>query len=141
MAVTNFKGALRTYLLADATIAALIGLKFYSPAAPQGTAAPYSTFQKIDKNTIDNLAGFQSVVEERWQIDAYGADGDNAEAIAKAIFNRLHMKIYESWSGYKIHFSRYDSENDLSELEIEGGEKQVHRIQQDFLIKRSYEKI
>lgn len=141
MAVVNFKGALRSYVLADATVATLIGLKFYSPAAPQGTLAPYATFQKIDKDTFDNLSGFQDVVQERWQIDAYGTDGDNTEAIAKAIFDRLHMKIYETWSGYKIHLSKYDSENDFSELDIEGGEKNIHRIQQDFLIKRSYEKI
>lgn len=63
MAVVNFKGALRAYLLADAGIASLVGVKIYSPAAPQATAAPYITLQKIDKKTTDNLAGFQNVVE------------------------------------------------------------------------------
>jgi len=140
MAVTTFQGALRNYLLADATIASLVGVKIYK-TAPQNAVRPYITIGKISKVTIDNLSGFLGVVEERWQTDSYGSNLDNAEAVAKAVFNRLHCKIYETWSGYKIYLCKFDNENDLSESEIEGSEKMIHRIQQDFMIKRSSEKI
>jgi hypothetical protein len=141
MAVVNFKGALRTYLLADTPLAALVGVKIYSPAAPQNTIRPYVTIRKISRVTIDNLTVFNSVVEERWQTDSYGSDPDNTEAVAKAVFDRLHMKILETWSGYKIYLSKFDNENDLSESEIEGSENMIDRIQQDFYIKRNYNKI
>ena len=142
MAVVNFQGALATYLAADTTLAALIGSKLYSPPAPQNTAAPYATLQKIGKmETIDTLNGFSSVVRERWQLDAYGSTIDSAEAVAKAIFDRLHMKSDTTWSNYKIYLSKFDNENVFDDSDDNGSEEMTHRIQQDFLIKRSYNTI
>ncbi len=139
MAVTNFQGALRLNLLADSAVAAIVGTKIYSVPVPQSAALPYATLQYISQETVDTLGGFEGVVTERWQIDAYAASVTGVLALKKAIFDALHMKNNETWSGYKIYLSRFDGDNDLSEPATDGSEDMYHRIQQDFKIKRSYE--
>lgn len=141
MAVVNFKGALRSYLLADAAIIALVGQRIYSPVAPQGVTKPYLIIQKIGKQErLKTTTALSGVVMERWQIDAYSDDSDQCEALAKAVCDGLDLKYDENWSGYKIYLSEWENENNLSESEIEGSETMSNRIQQDFSIKRSYEK-
>lgn len=142
MAVVNFKGALRTYLLADAAISALIGARIYSPVAPQNTPKPYLIIQKIGKQErLKTTTALSGVVTERWQIDAYSDDSDQAEALAQLVNDRLDLKYNENWSGYKIYLSEWENENNLSESAAEGSEIMSNRIQQDFMIKRSYGKI
>lgn len=139
MAVTNFQGALRLYLLSDSAVAAIVGTKIYSVPVPQSAEMSYVTLQKISKETLDTLNGFEGVIIERWQIDAYASTKSEAQALEKAIFDALHMKNNDVWSGYKIYLSRFDGDNDLSEPATDGSEDMYHRIQQDFKIKRSYE--
>ena len=139
MAVTNFQGALRLYLLSDAAVAAIVGAKIYSVPVPQSAALPYATLQYISQETVDTLSGFEGVVIERWQIDAYAASAGDALALKKAIFDALHFIDHTTWSGYKIHSCKFDSDNNLTEKDDDGSENIYHRIQQDFKIKRSYE--
>lgn len=141
MAVTNFQGALRLYLLSDAAVDALVDTKIYSVPIPQNATLPYATLQKISKETLDTLSGFENVVIERWQIDSYADSKDEAQALSKAIFDALHMQNHETWSGYKIYSVKFENENDLSVSADDGSEDMYHRIQQDFMIKRSYETI
>jgi hypothetical protein len=141
MAVVNYQGALRTYILADATVSGLIGTKMYAPGAPQDSAYPYTTLFKVSDLPWNNLNTFDEIVLERYQIDIYSKDIDVVTAIKKAIFDRLHFKNYISMSGYKIYLIRQVDENYFPEPEDEGTEKVVHRISVDFQIKRSYEPI
>lgn len=139
MSVQNFQGALRLYLLSDAAISAIVGTKIYAIPIPQNANLPYITIQDITHETIDTLSGFTGVITDRWQVDAYAASVTEVHALKKAIFDALHMKNNETWSGYKIYLSRFDGDNDLSEPAADGSEDMYHRIQQDFKIKRSYE--
>jgi Protein of unknown function (DUF3168) len=140
MSVVNFKGALRSYLESDPAVLSLVGQKIYSPKAPQGVTGEYIVFSKVNKMELEKLDSAPGVVEERYQIDAYSSDVDKAEEIARAVRDRMQLKNHENWSGYKVYLSRQENENDLSELEIEGAETDIGRIQQDFYIKRSYAK-
>ena len=139
MAVENFQGALRLYLMSDAAISAIVDTKIYAIPVPQNASLPYATIQRIGKETWNTLSNFSDVIIERWQIDAYAATASEVQAIEKAVFNKLHAKHHETWSGYKIEKSWFDNDNDLSEPANDGSEKMYHRIQQDFKIKRSYE--
>lgn len=139
MAVLNFNGALRTYLLADATLADLVAQRIYAVPAPQNATEPYVVIQRISKNPLSNLSGSDNVVVDRWQIDAYALTIDSAEAIAKAIFDRLQLKNHETWSGYKVYSAKFDNENYFPEPFGNGSEQMYHRIQQDFMIKHQYE--
>ena len=100
MAVENFMGALRAYLLSDSTIAGYVGERVDDPPAPQDEDLPYIVIQKISKTTIDNLNDTNNAVTDRWQVDVYSDDIDDAGAIALAVHSKLHLKNHETWSGY-----------------------------------------
>lgn len=139
MAVENFQGALRAYLLSDPAIAGLVSTRIYSSPAPQSVSVPYVVISYQGKLAMNTLSAFSGVITDRWQIDAYGSTADSVQAVAKAIFNKLHLKNHETWSGYKVYSAKFDNENDLSEPLNNGSENMYHRIQQDFLIKHVHE--
>ena len=141
MSVENFQGALRIYLLSDVVISALVGDDIFSIPVPQNHKPPFITIQFIDDEVYNDLYGFNGVIIERWQIDVYSEDIDELHALKKAVFDKLHMKHGENWSGYKIYLSKSENTNYISEPKDDGSENIYHRIQQDFKIKRSYETI
>ena len=141
MAVTNFQGALRTYILADSTVSGLIGQRLYAYPAPQGVSQPYAILHKIDFVTENNMASFDEVVKERWQIDIYSTHVDILHSVRNAIFDRLHLKAYESWSDYKVYLCSHVGENTFDEPIREGTQDVYHRVSMDYMIKRSYEPI
>lgn len=138
MSVVNFNGALKTYLLADVTLSGLIGTKFYALLASQKATLPYCTFQKISTQTIDNIVSFDNVIMERWQIDCYGATMDSVETVKKAVFDRLHKKLYLTMSNYFVHTINFESEYYMNEPTGDGTSESYERISLDFLIKRNY---
>lgn len=138
MSVQNFQGALRTYLLSDAALSALVSDRIYSFTAPQNTIKPYVIIQYISRNTIDNLVDFSGRVIDRWQIDAYAETADEVQSVANAIFEKLHLKHHETWSGYKVDSVKFDNDNSFPEPVDNGSEKVYHRIQQDFFIKHQF---
>jgi len=138
MSVVNFNGALKTYLLADITLSALIGNKFYALLASQKATLPFCTFQKISTQTIDNIVSFDNVVIERWQIDCYGSTMDSVEAIKKAVFDRLHKKLYLTMSNYFVHAINCINELPINEPTGDGTSEYYERISLDFSIKRNY---
>lgn len=138
MTVQNFQGALRAYLLDDDTIQTLISSRIYAFPAPQDTDDSYAVIQKISKVAQNNLDGFDNIVSERYQIDVYSVELDTSESIAKAIFDRLHMKNHISMSDYFVYLIQFDNENETAEPENNGSESVYYRISQDFTIKHSY---
>lgn len=83
--------ALRTVLLADATVAALVGTRVYTGVMPQRPTFPLVTLKKIDKLsnlTLDDAVGPNTL---RLQVDCWAQDGtgtagaDNVRALADAV--------------------------------------------------------
>lgn len=138
MTVINFNGALRTYILADTTVSTLIDTKFYSIPAPQNVIMPYCIFQCISVNPMDNIVTFDNVVVERWQIDCYGSTEDSVQSINKAIFDRLHMKLYLTMSGYFVHAINFENSYPIDEPKGAGTSDFYKKISMDFRIKRNY---
>lgn len=141
MAIVNFNGALRLYLLGDGKIVSMISTYIYNKIPPQDAAMPCLVVQKIGKEErLKTTTALSGIVTERWQTEAYSDDLDEAEELAKAVCDRLDLKYNENWNGYKIYLSEWENENDLSDEITKGSGKIKYRIQQDFMIKRSYEK-
>ena len=139
MAVANFHGALRAKLLADATTAGLVVARIHNPPAPQGVTLPYLTIQRISQVSIDTIAIFNGVVEERWQIDAYAATIDECEALRIAVFEALHYQHSVTWSGYKVYQCRLENEADDVDATNDGDAQGAYkRSTMDFMIKRNH---
>lgn len=83
--------ALRSVLLADATVAALVGTRVYTGVMPQRPTLPLITLKKVDKLsdlTLEDAVGPNTL---RVQVDCWAQDGtgtagvDNVRALAAAV--------------------------------------------------------
>lgn len=80
---------LRTYLLADAGVADLIGTRCYPDALPQGATLPAVVYYTISRTHAESLGGLKSAGQVRIQLDAYAATRIAADAVTEAILARL----------------------------------------------------
>lgn len=138
MAVSNFQGALREYLIADSTLSALIGERIYSRCAPMNIASDYIVFQSISEVDLDGTLSTGSGVQiDRWQFDIYTKSIDDAHAIKLALFEALNYVHHTAMSGYKVYLAKRESGVDNWDAITNGAEDGWNRITQDYRIKRN----
>lgn len=119
--------SLRAYLLADASIAALVAERIYRKRLPQKVTMPAITYFKVSGVRHGNLRGVASAAEPRYQIDAWAINGDGAEALGRLVRLRLEGFVGEWPSdggspGNTVQVSiRFDSDMELFEEDISGG--------------------
>jgi len=80
---------LRTYLLADSTLAALVGTRIYPGSLDQGCTLPAVAMWTISRGHDVSLSGVVEAGEARIQLDAHAATRAAADAVAAAIVARL----------------------------------------------------
>lgn len=80
----------RQFLLADATIAGLIGTRVYPAPPPQNATYPLITTQRISDTQFPHLRQRgPGLAEPRYQIDAWATTKAGVDALASAIQHRL----------------------------------------------------
>lgn len=85
----QFRKDLRTYLIADTTVNALIGTRLYSVRGKQEDAKPYVVMQIIDGRDELTHSGPVQLPEYRVQFSIYGTTSDSNDAVRDAIHDRL----------------------------------------------------
>ena len=80
---------LRTYLLANAGVAALIGTRMYPNALPQGATLPAVVYYRISGTHVESLQGIKAAGTCRVQLDCYGATRLAADGVSAAIVAAL----------------------------------------------------
>ena len=81
----SMQSALRTRLLADATISGLVSTRIYDGQAPQGAAFPRILIQQISGGSDYHLTGETRVADAIFQIGCWSKTTAEASAIADAI--------------------------------------------------------
>lgn len=81
-------------LVADATLAGIVGEKIYPVEAPPGTSAPYLVFARVDTDADDTLDDTASVHRVAFAFEAYAASYKQALAIGAAL-----KPILDGWHG------------------------------------------
>jgi hypothetical protein len=76
--------AVRTQLLADATVSALVGTRGYTQRFPQSPTLPAFRVQLIDEQEPAHLRGGSDTRPARVQVDAIAAEGSGTDAYAQA---------------------------------------------------------
>lgn len=119
---------LRTFLLADGTIAGLVATRIYPSILPQSPTLPaitYSTVSASRQNTMDGPDGLPS---KRIQIDAWSSSFAQAAALSNAI--RVRIDGYRgAMGGSTIKGVFADTERQLYD-----SEPKLHRMSSDFII-------
>lgn len=130
------KKALRNFILSDSAITAIISTRCYSFPAPQGADMPYLMLQRIVENPGRNLVGTDERYREIWQIDSYASTDQAAEELKNAVRSKCDVCAPFTMGDFTIYNMFLDSSNDLSELELDGGQVGIYRKQMDFVVIR-----
>ncbi len=89
----DLRSALRAYLLADAQVSAAVdGSRIHPTVLPQGTnglAVPAVVYNIISEITDHHTQGASGLVMVRMQVDAYAETPDEADALSRAIKDRI----------------------------------------------------
>lgn len=127
----DIRPALRSFLLADADISALVGTRVYTIKMPQGVTADSLVFYRIsgagDYLMAGGLSGF---FRQRIQIDAWCEDPDSA--------NTLFNEVRECIDGYRGSMGTGGQEVTiqgvflLNQGEDYDGEVEMYRVHGDF---------
>ena len=90
MPLADIRPALRAYLLADPTISTAVGgTRIYPTVMPQGVKATSIVYNVISEITDHHTQGPSGLVMVRMQIDAYAQTTDAADALARAVKERI----------------------------------------------------
>lgn len=83
---------LRTYLLADATIAGLIGTRLYPDILPQSPTMPALAYSVAGGVSVHSTDGASNLAGPRFQVDCWGATKNQAINLYNAVRKRLNGK-------------------------------------------------
>lgn len=137
------KAGIRTYLLADATLAAALATtgSVYSFPAPEGVAMPYLMLSRLS-SVIQNLIGLSlDIYVENWQIDVItgpvAGGGDRAaEAIKELVIARMNIADRVEMGSYTVYSCSLVGVTDNTDLEMVGTETAVTRMTLEFQLLR-----
>jgi hypothetical protein len=86
----DIRPALRTYLLADSTINALVGgFRVHHLRLPQDQVEPSIVYTKVSETGDYHMAGDSGLGQLRMQVDAWAQSTDAATELANAVYDRL----------------------------------------------------
>jgi len=104
---------LRTYLLADATVASLVGTRIHPVIIPQKPPFPSVAIQTISGQRVHSTDGASGLTGPRIQIDCW----DETFAGADAVFEAVRKRVDGKGSGV-IQGMFIESERDSYDFEI-----------------------
>lgn len=81
---------LRTYILADATVAGLIAARLYPDKLPQNATLPAVVYQEVSSVPIDHVHGAEGrLMRSRYQFTVWAS----TRAVAKSIDEAIRVRI------------------------------------------------
>lgn len=132
-------GAVRSFILGDATVAALIGTRFYPIKAPQGATYPLVTMQKIVALEQLHLRG-TGPFDTQYQIDAWAKESGVAFTASQELAGAIRRRI-DGFAGNRSSVGspsttfrlkiRFQDSRDLFETDTTGG---YYRTSTDYVI-------
>lgn len=131
----SFLSDLRTYILADATVAGLIGTQMYGQLVPHDATVPFLVFQQISDPRLHTHDGDSGLAHPRIQITSWdgGADGyAGALALAAAVKARINSTTgtIGSTTGCAVLL---DNEADMADIDPRSEERRLFGRRQDYI--------
>lgn len=83
----DWQSALRARLVADITLAALVGTRVYWAERPQNSLLPAVTLLTISDGREQHLKGIETLQASRVQIDVWAATYASGRAVAEAVLS------------------------------------------------------
>lgn len=112
----SLEADLRAYILADPTVAALVGDRMYPLVIPQGSPQPCIVYAKQGRDRQQLFCGEDGLYRTGVDIDCYAVIYDDAVTLANAVSARL--KNFSGTMGTtRVPRIFLETEFDLSDLE------------------------
>lgn len=105
MSTSSIGELLRAFLLADTTVANLVGTHMYPLRLPQKPTLPALVYQRISGERIGQFKGLASAAEPRYQIDAW--TDPNTGGVSGAL--ALGSAVRQALEGFTGTWSDADS--------------------------------
>lgn len=83
--MADFAAALRARLIADATVAGVVGTRVHWTLVPQDSALPYIRLQTVSDLRPSDLEGYDGTRETRVQADCFATRHAAARTLAEAV--------------------------------------------------------
>lgn len=88
--MTTIAEALQTYILADATVAGLVGSRMYPAILPQDPTMPAITYQYISGASVISNDGPTGLENPTFQIDHWSSSYSQMDALFEAVRKRIN---------------------------------------------------
>jgi hypothetical protein len=131
----SYEADLITYLLADASLTAIVSNRVYPQSVPQGAAMPAITVNTISGAPLYADEGEVGLDQNRVQISCYGDTYAVAKSVADAVRSRLSAKQDVTAGSTTFIFIMQDNEHDLRETGANAAEYRFFTVL-DFIIWR-----
>jgi len=93
----DITGSIRTLLLANTSVSALVSTRAYSDVLPQNAAMPALTYSLIVESPNEHLGGIVDLSRATIQVDCFGITRSSANALADAV--RIAIEMYRGTVG------------------------------------------
>lgn len=109
----SLKDGLRSYLVADAGLLALVGQRIAQQADQTWANQPYVTFRRIASSPRRHLRG-ASLTQTFFEIRCVGRTWDEAQRIADAVFETIGRdgRGNLEWGDQRVNLARWDDRSD-----------------------------
>ena len=104
--------AIRSILVADATLTSLVGSKIYPNAPPQGTQSPFVVINVISNLPTNTKAQASTMDRYRIQVSTFSTDFNTCQTVKNRIRVLLENVINTTSSGTTIQVSQFQNEVD-----------------------------
>ena len=120
----SIEGDMVTYVLADATISAIIGAGMNPVFASHDPQAPYISYRRVNTDRLVTHSGAEKRATVQFVVTCWDKEYDDAIDLADKVRLRLDGKGKTTWGTTPVHFYRVIDETDNFEPSPELLEKQ-----------------
>ena len=133
--MSNIKDGLRTLLLSQPTITAIVGAEgVYVNKAPQGKNPPYAIIDGVRTDPLGTLTETVGLRFKDTDIDCFAATEPVAQQLANAVSDFLKDYVGPAGPDDTINAVLWTDEDDDFVPDVEGGDQGRHLVTLDFNI-------
>ncbi len=124
-------GDLAQFLIRDAGVSAIIGVRCYPAPLPQSPVYPALSYGQIDAVRVRAVEGPAGKVRRRVQIDSWAKTNPERWELADAV--RTALDGFRGMMG-STEIGSVDMQNETAFFEEQAGTVGIYRVAQDFII-------
>ena len=129
----SLEKAVRSILIADATVTSLVSSRVYPQRRPQGTAVPAIVYQNVFQATNEALATQGGIKRTRLSVEVFDSTYGDTKTLRNAVESAL-INYTGTTQGETINSLRLESAVDIDESKDPAGDFGYFRTILDFVI-------